>query len=114
MWNSISLETLNKKILAGETALKSDIYGKELFVFWSHIKTQPEKWNDEDGYSEEGNGFYIVAISGRRVIWYNDIEDGFNISFYNEYGIIRDYMCEQYGLNHAVYEFYNSGLYTGV
>src|SRR3569833_1344925 len=91
MWTPISFGDLYTNISEGEDALKSNVYEKEeLFTFWRNIEINPEKWNDEDGYSKQGGGFYVVAISGRRVIWYNDIEDGFNISFFDEYGIIRD------------------------
>ncbi|HEV3309631.1 MAG TPA: hypothetical protein VG815_03835 [Chloroflexota bacterium] len=30
-----------------------------------------------------------------QVIWYNDIEQGFNISPYAEHGAIGDYRCDQ-------------------
>jgi len=36
-----------------------------------------------------------VGIIGRSVIWYNDIEDGFNISKYATYGRIDEYWCNQ-------------------
>jgi hypothetical protein len=32
---------------------------------------------------------------GRTVIWYNDIEEGFNRSRYTAYGSIDDYWCNQ-------------------
>ena len=51
----------------------------------------------------------MVGISGNRVIWYNDIEDGFNISNYKEYGQILNYTCDQYKLNEVVWQFYHSG-----
>lgn len=28
-------------------------------------------------YGDEGNGFWVVAIYGKNIIWYNDIEDGY-------------------------------------
>ena len=109
MWTPISIGDLYTKISEGEDALKSNLYEKEeLFTFWRNIEINPEKWIDEDGYSKQGGGFYVVASSGRRVIWYNDIEDGFNISFFDEYGIIRDYSPYDYVLNQAVFLLYNS------
>jgi len=30
-------------------------------------------------------------LIGRTVIWYNDLEDGFNRSLYSSYGLIDDY-----------------------
>ena len=37
----------------------------------------------------------MVAIIGTTVIWYNDIEEGFNRSRYSTYGTIDDYWCSQ-------------------
>ena len=37
----------------------------------------------------------MVAIVGQTVIWYNDIEEGFNRSQYSTYGEIEDYWCNQ-------------------
>ena len=58
------------------------------------IKINPEKWTEPD-YGSEGGGFWVVGICGKKVIWFNDIEDGFNISDYNEYGKIEGYYCNQ-------------------
>lgn len=52
----------------------------------------------------------MVGLIGRRVIYYNDIEEGFNISEYSTYGTIDDYYCNQDDLNVAVLSLY--GLIT--
>jgi len=36
-----------------------------------------------------------AAIVGRTVIWYNDIEDGFDRSAYSRYGTIDDDGCNE-------------------
>ena len=41
-------------------------------------------------------------IFGQTVIWYNDIEEGFNRSRYSTYGAIDDYWCNQDELEIAV------------
>jgi hypothetical protein len=61
---------------------------------WEAIAVEPEKWR-QDPYGEAGGGFWVVALIGREVIWYNDIEDGFNASRYVQHGIIEDYWCNQ-------------------
>jgi hypothetical protein len=49
-----------------------------------------------------GGGFWVVAIMGERVVWFNDIEEGFNLSRYNEPGVIAEYWCNQDELNHTM------------
>ena len=61
---------------------------------WEKIKTNPEKW-ELDPWGKKGGGFWVVAIYGNTVIWYNDIEEGFNRSTYNAYGRISEYWCNQ-------------------
>jgi len=69
--------------------------------FWDAIRIEPEKWI-QSPYGNEGEGFWVVAIIGRIVVWFNDIEDGFNKSTYTKYGFIQDYHCNQDTLEEAV------------
>ena len=96
MWKPISLNDLNNEILSGELDMSD-----EQRNFWDLIKIVPEKWL-EKRYGNEGNGFWVVAIVGRQVIWYNDIEEGFNISKYEVFGEILEYNCSQVELNWSV------------
>lgn len=61
---------------------------------WEKIRVTPEKWNQEP-WGNEGKRFWVVALIGRHIIWYNDIEDGFNLSSYENYGTIEEYWCNQ-------------------
>ena len=61
---------------------------------WEIIKIIPEKWTQEP-WGAEGAGFWVVAIVGNTVIWYNDIEEGWNRSTYKCFGKIEDYHCNQ-------------------
>lgn len=49
----------------------------------------------------------MVAIFGQQVIWYNDIEEGFNISEYKTHGEIEEYGVEQDQINWTIYKIYN-------
>jgi hypothetical protein len=62
---------------------ESELYS-ELESLWRLIRIPPEKWKVKE-YGE-GYNFWVVAIFGREVIWYNDIEGGFYIGEYAEYG----------------------------
>ncbi|AXR70199.1 hypothetical protein DPV73_18930 [Leptospira mayottensis] len=70
------------------------IFRSELSNFWNLIQVYPTKWK-EKSYGQAGGGFWVVAIIGERVIWFNDIEYGFNISRYSEYELIDEYWCNQ-------------------
>jgi hypothetical protein len=73
---------------------------------WEVIKILPEKWK----HSQYGNGtceFWVAAIIGRRVIWYDDIEEGFSFSCYVDCGVIGEYTCGEHGLDWAVQQVVN-------
>ena len=59
---------------------------------WDLIRIHPIKWQLPP-WGDQGNGFWVVAIFGRNVVWYNDIEEGFNRSPYANRGIFGDYRC---------------------
>ncbi len=88
-WTPISLEEIFDLIHETENELSGD-----LLNFWELVKIYPEKW-DEKTYGPEGNGFWAVGLIGRKVIYYNDIEEGFNVSDFKTYGTIDDYWCNQ-------------------
>ncbi len=73
---------------------------------WEIIKIDPEKWQ-QDPWGNEGEGFWAVAILGNNIIWFNDIEDGYNQSTYSKYGIINEYWCNQDELEWAVQNVIN-------
>ncbi|MBV9850490.1 MAG: hypothetical protein JO250_12520 [Armatimonadetes bacterium] len=62
--------------------------------FWDRIKIPPEKWQLPP-LGDEGGGFWVVAVVGQKCVWYNDIEEGFNISRASQFGQISRYSCNQ-------------------
>lgn len=100
-WKPISLSELNEQIQKTEGELSG-----ELWNFWQLIKTDPTKWA-EKAYGDEGGGFWVVAICGTKVIWYNDIEEGFNISDYKTFGQIEEYYCNQDELSWTVIRLFD-------
>ncbi|MEH3112629.1 hypothetical protein [Pedobacter terrae] len=89
MWTPISLTELEGWISRGESKLDG-----EPLNFWKLIKIPPQKWQETE-YGNEGGGFWVVAIFGNSFVFYNDIEEGFNVSTYQTYGDINEYWCEQ-------------------
>lgn len=100
MWTPISLNELQEWIFRAESNFEG-----ELLNFWMLIKIDPEKWQEKE-YGDEGGGFWIVAIFGNEIIYYNDIEEGFNVSGYEVYGQIEEYWCNQNELDWVVTVLY--------
>ena len=100
-WKPISLNELYEQILKTETDLRG-----ELWNFWELIKINPTKWTEKE-FGNKGCGFWVVAICGTKVIWYNDIEEGFNISDYETYGQIEGYYCNQDELHWAITKLFD-------
>ncbi|WP_226578850.1 hypothetical protein [Acuticoccus sediminis] len=69
--------------------------------FWEAIKVEPQKWRCPP-WGDAGGGFWVVGLFGQSVIWYNDIEDGFNCSRYTTHGTIGEYTCDQNELQYTV------------
>lgn len=95
-WTAISVEELNGFIKSSEglMSLKERRY-------WESIKLIPTKWI-EVSYGSSGGGFWVVALFGNQVIWYNDIEEGFNTSKYSQYGLIEEYFSNQDELHFVI------------
>jgi hypothetical protein len=88
-WEPIAKATLLERIAQGAARMSAP-----QLRLWETIRIEPTKWQQHP-YGDQGAGFWVVAIIGSTVIWYNDIEDGFNRSRYSTYGIIDDYWCNQ-------------------
>ncbi|TMN33460.1 hypothetical protein [Pseudoalteromonas sp. S2755] len=74
--------------------------------FWNLIKVMPQKWQLSP-IGDLGGGFYVVAIFGNQVLYFNDIEDGYNISEFKTFGVINDYFCNQNELHHSINYLYD-------
>lgn len=73
---------------------------------WEAIRIPPEKWQQHP-WGDEGGGFWVVAIIGRVVVWFNDIEEGFNLSTYSKHGEINEYYCNQDELEWTIQHILN-------
>lgn len=78
-------------------------------ALWRFIHITPQKWKLSP-WGDEGGGFWVAAIYGTACIYYNDIEDGFNVSPFTQYGAIADYWCShdelQWVIHRMVEEIY--------
>ena len=88
-WQPITEIALLKRIAQGEARMTM-----AQARVWNAVRIPPQKWK-QDPYGSEGNGFWVVGLIGKTVIWYNDREEGFNRSRYSIHGTIEDYWCNQ-------------------
>jgi hypothetical protein len=56
----------------------------------------PVRWR-QSPWGDDTEGFWAVAVLRNRVLWFNEIEGGFNVSRFSTYGVIPDneYWCNQ-------------------
>ncbi|MGX1785720.1 hypothetical protein ACWIGM_03225 [Bosea sp. NPDC055332] len=87
-------------ICDGIRAAEAQLSAGQLHI-WRCIAIAPVKWALKP-YGDLGGGFWVVAILGKSVIWYNDIEDGFNVSPYSSFGEIETYSASQFELRHIL------------
>jgi hypothetical protein len=83
-------------------------------ALFGSIAVEPEKWT-QTPYGDEGDGFWVVGVEGHQVIWYNDIEEGFNVSAFEVRGTIptSEYWCNIDSLRIALYKLVHGGSKTG-
>ena len=84
-WQPIAEAALRARVTQGEARMSPS-----QLRLWEAVRIEPEKWQQHP-YGDPGGGFWVVAIVGRTVIWYNDIDEGFNRSRYSACGTIDDY-----------------------
>jgi hypothetical protein len=104
-WKPVSLTELNE-IVERELMECSD----EQRAYFKTVAFEPTKWR-QSPYGTESGGFWAIAADENRVVWYNDYEEGFNVSAFTTLGTIPDdeYWCNQDSLQIALAE-----LMTGI
>ncbi len=71
--------------------------------FFKAVSIDPEKWK-QSTYGDRGGGFWAIACHNNKVLWYNDIEDGFQVSRFEHAGTIPDheYWCNDDPIKWAI------------
>lgn len=95
-WSPATEPFIHDQIRTDEAQMSAD----QLRI-WRCIAITPVKWALKPQGDLTGD-FWVVAIFGRYVIWYNDIEDGFDVSRYSSFGKIDEYYASQYELRHIM------------
>ena len=85
---------------------------EEEYRFFEMIKIPLQKWQLPP-WGDQGGGFWVLGVFGSIVLWYNDIEEGFNFSFYSVTGQIGKYWCNQDDFDifiKRVYKYFQTGI----
>lgn len=98
----MTLSPLSEKDLLNLIAEGEDRLDPQQHRLWNLIKIVPEKWSAGD-YGKKTKGFWAVGVFGNQVLWYNEIEEGFNLSTYSKFGHIDECWCNQDELAHVLY-----------
>ncbi len=74
---------------------------------WELVRFLPQKWNGKLN-SNTNHSFWVVAIVGPSVIFYDDIEYGFGLTRYSTFGTIDGYRSGEAPLEQAVQDVLNN------
>jgi hypothetical protein len=96
MWQPIREDDLLLLIANAEATMESPT-----LALWERVRVPPTKWALPP-WGDMGGGFWVVAVASQDCIWYNDIEDGFDVSGFQAPGQIADYWCNQSELHHVM------------
>jgi hypothetical protein len=88
------IESLTRAELDAIIANALAEYDADVRAEWERIRIEPEKWRCSP-WADATDGFWAVAIDNGRVLWLNDIEEGFNWSLFRDRGTIDEYLCNQ-------------------
>lgn len=90
-WTPIGLAELQEWIDRGLVAASDDVRALYQQIVRRPIKWQLHPWGDSAG------GFWVVGVLDSQVVWFNDIEEGFNVSSFEQEGVIPtdQYWCNQ-------------------
>lgn len=99
-WEPFSLSEL-ERLISADLAECSEAQRE----YFAKVKIQPAKWQLSP-WGDEGGGFWAIAIHDNRVLWWNDIEEGFNVSSFEVPGQIPpiEYWCNQDPLKGALHQ----------
>lgn len=86
--------TLSRKNIDSMIANTLAEYDDAVRAEWERIRIEPERWRCSP-WGDHTGGFWAVAIDDGRVLWFNEIEEGFNWSRYSTRGTIDEYLCNQ-------------------
>ncbi len=96
-WKPISQDGLQELIRGGIQTMSA----KDR-ALWERVKMEPAKWALPP-LGDLGGGFWTVSVLGEYALWYNDIEDGFNVSRFRKNGTLDEYICNQDDVSTALH-----------
>jgi len=97
-WEPTTREEIDARIVEELAECSPD-----LRAYFNRVRIVPEKWK-QSPYGDRGGGFWVGACDEKRVLWWNEIEEGWNVSDYMTHGTIPadQYWCNQDPLKWAL------------
>lgn len=93
-WQPASIEDIDRFLIRS-----IEVMGPEQRRLFDLARIPPQKWALPP-WGDEGGGFWVVATIGHWALWYNDIEEGFNLSTFSSRGLLDEYTCDHLELFH--------------
>lgn len=103
----MNLEKFHDYILYSEEKMNG-----ELWRFWQLIKIFPEVWTWRIADSTDRQ-VWTIAICGRNAIWYDDVEEEFVITSYQQYGVTGEIYTQMHPLEDVVLALFSHIKYGG-
>jgi hypothetical protein len=96
---ALTSHSLEQEILAAERELGSD---ERALRLWERMRIPPEQWRHQQ--YPETEPFWVIALLGRRCLYFNAIESGWGWGGYETHGEIREYHWQDDEIYHAVFQ----------
>jgi hypothetical protein len=96
----LSLNELLAEIKVAEASITE--LGERERRFWDRLVISPAKW--EQRQYPGARLFWVVAVMGRRCLYYNDVECGWGWGRFEEWGVVREYHWQQDEIQHVVFQ----------
>ncbi|ODA36716.1 hypothetical protein [Planctopirus hydrillae] len=96
---AISETEIHVELRNAEAALAT--LGERETRLWERVKITPTQWRHNQ-YPNVGP-VWVVAVMGKRCLYYNAVEGGWGWGRFESWGIVADYHWQQDEIQHAIH-----------
>ena len=91
---------LREEILNAEREL--DQVGVRERRMWDRVSVDPEKW--VEGHYGNIGPVWVVAVMGRRCLYFNPVEGGWGWGTFDTWGVINGYHWQADEIQHSIFQ----------